>query len=277
MARKSILGNKITLLECIKEKQDILLGKFTKKAEKDEQTKEWKNLHEYAVEIGLVSSGRNWNYTRDTFWNAMKTETQNKVMMAKNKKQEPKLNDADELIMDILEGDEQQQQSATPRLYPSLSQSSLASTNTQFSVTSTLVQQQNDANSPKPREPIKRGRQGDSSASKVRVITVELPAEEPQNLNFSPTQKSYVGGVESTVTNKRKRKAMQSIDDDTEDEEEGENALSNKKLRLEVEGLELNNYKARLEILKLEKELQVPRSKFTEDLNRNVNMFGNRY
>jgi hypothetical protein len=267
MARKSILGNKITLLQCIKEKSDILLGNFTKKADKDEQVKEWKNLHEYAQEIGLVASGRAWNYTRDKFWDALKTEHIQKITQARNKNQEPKLNEADELIIEILEGD--QGSTRQRKLYPSLSQESVAST--QYSVSSTSYQPQVAEQNPKPREPIKRGRVGieTTGSSKVRVINIQLPAEDSPKLNYSTTQKSFFGDEPQGAKRMRlacKNDKNEDDDDDDDIEELDDDELAQKKLRLEVKNLILNNYKAKLEIFKLEKELHMPRSKFSKDV-----------
>jgi len=100
---------------------------------------------------------------------------------------------------------------------------------------------------------------------------VNPPADRPERSLHNQVD-SYCGSSSSVFLMKgsqsqRKRRAY-SNEDNGDGESAGRASLLDKKLRLEVDLLEMEKYKRRLEILKLERHLGLPPSAITRDVLR---------
>lgn len=67
--------NKITVLQLIRDKKDILFGAFTDKLSKDKKIEEWKIILSTCQSLGLVPPGKDYAYVRDTFYSNLKRST----------------------------------------------------------------------------------------------------------------------------------------------------------------------------------------------------------
>lgn len=65
--------DKITILNLIKEKKDILFGKFSSSLTHDIKTKTWIDINEKIKAVGIFN--KDWKYLRDTTWQNWRKRT----------------------------------------------------------------------------------------------------------------------------------------------------------------------------------------------------------
>ncbi|KAJ8898305.1 hypothetical protein PR048_003665 [Dryococelus australis] len=71
--------SKLSILNNIKDKKDILFAAFSEKYTKQNKLKAWQEIHERASGLGLIPPGKDATYTRDTFWQNLKKNTTKKI------------------------------------------------------------------------------------------------------------------------------------------------------------------------------------------------------
>ncbi|KAJ9581681.1 hypothetical protein L9F63_023145 [Diploptera punctata] len=102
--QKSI--NKENFLRKILENRNILFGTFSPTVTKEIKKTLWREIRDYAVEIGVVTNDKDYSYVRDTTWPNMKSRTMLKVDNASrtgmNGGSSSKLDNIDQLVLQIL-------------------------------------------------------------------------------------------------------------------------------------------------------------------------------
>lgn len=66
-------GDKISILNLIREEKDVLFGRFTSQLTHEQKVGTWKRVAEKATAIGAFS--RDWKYLRDTTWQNWRKRT----------------------------------------------------------------------------------------------------------------------------------------------------------------------------------------------------------
>jgi hypothetical protein len=65
MAKNAV---KVTFLEEMNKKKQILFGALTPQVTKQTKQKAWQEIYTTAASLGVVSSEKSWTYVRDTVW-----------------------------------------------------------------------------------------------------------------------------------------------------------------------------------------------------------------
>ncbi|XP_047998347.1 uncharacterized protein LOC125235802 [Leguminivora glycinivorella] len=208
--------SKITVLQLIRDKKDILFGSFRDRLTKDKNIAEWKNVSNLALSLGLVPVGNDYTYVRDTFYLNLKISTLSKRDDARKTGtgggKKIILTPTDELILEIIGKD-------SPIL---------DGINVEAS-TSELPLDQNDVH----------------ESSQVSQIQID-------NETTSNADSNSLAGVTEKEKTKIVRKGSKQHDDVLDQE-----TKKKRKLDLQLEFLELQNYKMKLEIFELEQKLEV--------------------
>lgn len=66
---------KIEILKEIRENKSTLMGAFSSSLTKQDKIKAWERIHTKALILGLVPCGKDYTYTRDTFWQNIRKNT----------------------------------------------------------------------------------------------------------------------------------------------------------------------------------------------------------
>jgi len=73
MPKKTPLSHKLAILSMIKDKKDILFGKFKTDLENQTKVKEWECILVKAKSLEMVGSGKDWKYIRDNLFGIWKS------------------------------------------------------------------------------------------------------------------------------------------------------------------------------------------------------------
>ncbi|KAJ8892071.1 hypothetical protein PR048_004647 [Dryococelus australis] len=229
---------KVAVRQKIKENKNILFGAFSDKLSKNDKQVVWTYVSNLAHSLGLLPQEKGWEYVRVVLWQNWKkvimvSSITSKVVVSKLHKTITELTMArDHIILEIVGKD-------SPL------------------VTSLGVQeiwQSQDA----------------TSCSMINEITVQpsvesgLPelsaTEEQRDSSNSPVDSTHE--TSNVLPTKRKHSKPK--------ENEATNDFLEKKRMLQLEYLKLQNYKTKLEILKLGTELGIPTSEFTCDIGQPI-------
>lgn len=69
------------MLAFIKEKKDVLFGKFTSELDKNRKTSAWKDALIKAQSLQIVASTRDWTYLRDNVFGVWKTRAMVRIVV----------------------------------------------------------------------------------------------------------------------------------------------------------------------------------------------------
>lgn len=68
-------SNKITLLTFMKERKEVLFGRFTNTLTNSKKEEAWKEVLEVAKELKLCDESKDFKHTRDVIWQNIKKRT----------------------------------------------------------------------------------------------------------------------------------------------------------------------------------------------------------
>nr|CAI5821183.1 unnamed protein product [Callosobruchus analis] len=218
---------------------------FLANLQKKEKIECWKAIHQKCTSLGLVAPDKDWTYCRDVFWQNVKKATLKKVDNRRKTGSaggtDCKYTEIDNIVLDILGHDN-----------PIISS---------LGVTETWEQKHADCSF------------GDANNTKLdnnlvveeNSVTTQVIVNKNHEINTETLSGSAtISGVEKVDSSTKKKRIMSHINETAED---SLNELKKKKMLLQTEILQKENYLKSLEILKLERELQVPSSKFTEEFS----------
>lgn len=250
---------KISLLEKIFEKKDLLFGPFTEQITRQGRIEEWQRLYEYALIIGYkFPENSDFSYLRDTVWPNFRKRTEKKRTFAQFNEQ-VMFNKVDEIVLKITEtwkektmntsaigilnGDANSSVIGILNGDPNSSAISILngddvdSSNSNIFVQDFIVKQEND---------IEETISTDGYESLPVEAAIELVSDSP------PTKKH-----KSNASNNIQNPFVYSNSKNTNSSNDSAESLLIEQRRLQNENLRLKNYKTRLEIYALERQLNL--------------------
>ncbi|XP_067014637.2 uncharacterized protein [Anabrus simplex] len=104
-SKQQQIANKLLILNKIRDAKEILFGAFSSLT-KEDKVREWRNIHNIALSVGLIPDAKDFTYVRDVLWQNLKKTTVAKLDNAKKTGSAggkiSKLTDIDNIVIDII-------------------------------------------------------------------------------------------------------------------------------------------------------------------------------
>lgn len=258
---------KIIVLREICDAKDTLFGPFSSERTVQMKCKIWTNIVEKAKSLGLVATCKDYKYMRDVFWQNIKRQSLNKRENMQIHGKEFKRSPIDDLVYDIIDNTSslhQQQTSLQNHETFVLSSAKPAPRHSVMLKTDHL-----DLDFIKEDE---HEETANILIDETAEVTIEK-VDQSEDDQFHQEDDSSLVEDEPPFTNGAER-AIYVYDRSKQKIDEGK--LKKRKLQLEIDFLELQNYKTQLEVLDLESKLGITPSKFTKEIakrRKKNNMF----
>lgn len=276
---------KIIILREIFEAKDTLFGPFSSERTMQMKSKIWTDILEKAKSLGLVAACKDYKYMRDIYWQNMKRHSCQKRENEQKHGKKSTVSPIDDLVYEIVDNTSTLHQQTSLKDHQKSIMPSLFNTSLNHSVMlktdhiniEVVNEDENDVN-----EHENDGNEhendvnGDENCEDVNFTIEEVdhleeefseePAEVTKPSEDKPSQPNYeiTPDAPSSPQNNGPEGTIYGYDRLKQKVEEGK--LKKRKVQLEIDFLELQNYKTQLEVLSLERKLGITPSKFTVEL-----------